>query len=238
MDCFIRIIMLKNKSILTCLFFVMGFVFILLDSCSKENSTIITDNDGNVYHYVTIGTQVWTVENLKTKKFGNGELIGTTTPATLDISNEDSPKYQWAFGGYDTSATKYGRLYTWYTVTDNRNICPAGWHVPSDAEWTTLTTYLGGESVAGGKLKETGITHWLTPNIGATNESGFLALPGGSRDYGGSFGNYRHAGTWWSSTSTSALDAFSRSMYHDETSTDRSANDKHFGFSVRCVKDN
>src|SRR4029078_12512714 len=153
----------------------VGVFLILVISCKKDNETpaTVTDIDGNVYHTVTIGTQVWMVENLKTTKYRNGDLIGTTIPATLDISSESTPKYQWAYKGEESNVATYGRLYTWYAVADSRNVCPTGWHVPSDAEWTTLTTYLGGESVAGGKLKENGTVHWESPNTGATNESGF-----------------------------------------------------------------
>ena len=128
----------------------------------KTYTGTVPDIDGNVYNTVTIGTQVWMAENLKTTKYRNGDLIGTTTPATLDISGESYTKYQWAYDGNESNVATYGRLYTWYAVTDTRNVCPTGWHVPTDAEWTTLTTFLGGESVAGGKLKETGTTHWAS----------------------------------------------------------------------------
>jgi len=168
----------------------MGLVLILTNSCKKEedSNNKITDVDGNVYTSVTIGTQVWMVENLKTTKYSNGDLIGTTTPATLDISGESTPKYQWAYDGNESNVATYGRLYTWYAVTDIRGVCPIGWHVPTDAEWTTLSIFLGGDNVAGGKLKETGTTHWTTPNIEATNETDFTALPGGSRSNSGAFG--------------------------------------------------
>ena len=103
----------------------------------------VTDIDGNQYNTVTIGNQVWMAENLKTTKYQNGDEIGTTTPATLDISGETSPKYQWAYNGSEANVNTYGRLYTWYAVADERNICPAGWHVPSDDEWKTLEMFLG-----------------------------------------------------------------------------------------------
>jgi len=151
---------------------------ILLINCQKDDDNTVTDVDGNVYHTVEIGTQVWMVENLKTTKYRNGDLIGTTTPATLDISSEATPKYQWAFEGNESNVNTYGRLYTWWAVTDIRGVCPTGWHVPTEDDWITLTTYLGGEDVAGGKLKEAGTTHWWAPNEGATNSSGFTALPG------------------------------------------------------------
>jgi uncharacterized protein (TIGR02145 family) len=168
----------------------------LIYSCKKEEEDI-TDVDGNVYTSVTIGTQVLMVENLKTTRYRNGDLIGTTTPATKDIHAEANPKYQWAYDGNESNVVTYGRLYTWDAVTDSRNLCPTGWHVPSDAEWTTLT-YLGGESAAGGKLKEAGTAHWLAPNTGATNESGFTALPGGIRDTDGDFAAIGWFCAFWS----------------------------------------
>ena len=126
-----------------------------------------------------------------------------------------------------------------------KNVCPTGWHVPTDAEWTTLTTYLGGESVAGGKLKETGTTHWTTPNTGATNETGFLALPGGGRaiDFNGTFYAIEAAGCWWSSTvhlptdHYPAVDAFYRFMYYNDSRVRRDYCSKHYGSSVRCIRD-
>ena len=209
-------------------------LIILIQSCKKEDDNAIKDIDGNVYTSVTIGTQVWMKENLKTTKYRNGDLIGTTSPATKDISGESTPKYQWAYEGNESNVNTYGRLYTGYAVTDTRNVCPVGWHVPSDAEWTTLTTYLGGESVAGDKLKETGTTHWSAPNEGATNSSGFTALPGGYRAYNGAFGT---DGRWWSSTESEMGTAYGRSMFHNGSNVDRAIQYKNFGWSVRCLRD-
>ncbi|MFA6581335.1 MAG: fibrobacter succinogenes major paralogous domain-containing protein, partial [Paludibacter sp.] len=105
-------------------------------------SETVTDIDGNTYHTVKIGTQTWMVENLKTTKYRNGDIIGTTTPSTKDISSESNPKYQWAFNGDESYVAKYGRLYTWYTINDDRKIAPNGWHVATDAEWIKLENYL------------------------------------------------------------------------------------------------
>ncbi|MFZ3064200.1 MAG: fibrobacter succinogenes major paralogous domain-containing protein, partial [Nitrospirota bacterium] len=140
------------------------------DSGGGGNTTV-TDIDGNVYNTVTIGAQVWMKENLKATKYRNSEDIPTTI---ADISGETSPKYQWAYGGNINNAAVYGRLYTWYAATDSRGLCPTGWHVPTNAEWTTLTDYLGTDP--GGKMKEAGTAHWTTPNTGADNSSGFTAL--------------------------------------------------------------
>ena len=199
-------------------------------------STTVTDYEDNVYTTVTIGAQVWMVENLKTTKYRNGDLIGTTTPVTLDISSESSPKYQWAYNGNENNISTFGRLYTWYAVTDSRNLCPAGWHVPNGAEWTTLTTYLGGEAVAGGKLKETGTTHWQSPNTDATNESSFIGLPGGSRLIS-TFDRFGFNGFWWSSTEFSTSGAHYLSMYYNYGMVYRDVIIKKVGFSVRCLRD-
>ena len=214
----------------------MGLQLILINSCKKsEESPEIKDADGNVYTSVTIGTQVWMVQNLKTTKYRNGDLIGTTTN---DISGEGSPEYQWAPDDNENNVATYGRLYTWYAVTDSRNVCPAGWHVPSDAEWSTFTTFLGGDTVAGGKLKETGTTLWTTPNTGATNETGFTALPSGYRYLDDSYINIGLIGFWWSSTEYSATDAYYHYMLCYFSKVYRLYDNKHYGFSVRCLKDN
>jgi uncharacterized protein (TIGR02145 family) len=222
--------------------FVVLLLIFFIQSCKKEVDNdvdnTIKDIDGNVYTSVTIGTQVWMVENLKTTRYRNGDLIGTTTTATLDISGESNQKYQWAYDGNESNVTTYGRLYTWYAATDSRNLCPTGWHVPTDTEWTTLTTYLGGEDDAGGKLKEAGTTHWLSSNTGATNESGFTALPSGNRNSNGPCFNIGSNGFWWSSTELSASYAYYRNMYCNYSSVLRDYYGKGSGFSVRCLKDN
>jgi uncharacterized protein (TIGR02145 family) len=204
----------------------------------------VTDIDGNVYNTVIIGTQTWMKENLRTTKYRNGDTIETTDPATLDISGESDPKYQWVFENDISHLAVYGRLYTWYATTDSRNVCPTGWHVPTNAEWTTLVNFLGGDSVAGGKLKETGTTHWKSPNTGATNESGFTALPGGLRFDNGIFeggGNYagdnHHGGSLWSSSENN-INAWSWGMVYDTSEIfSEDIYSKSSGFSVRCLKD-
>ena len=210
----------------------------------------VTDIDGNIYKTVTIGNQIWMAENLRTTRYRNGDLIETTNPATKNISGESNPKYQWIFEDNHSDLPIYGRLYTWYAVTDSRNIAPNGWHVPTSEEWTILATYLGGDSLAGGKLKETGTTHWKSPNKGATNESGFTALPGGCRPENGIFdgggvyvGDKHHYGGWWCSSEKNEHAAWNRYLsYQDDAlgsfdSTYR-YDDKKWGFSVRCIKDN
>jgi uncharacterized protein (TIGR02145 family) len=182
-------------------------------------------------------------ENLKTTKYNDGTPIPNTTDNTTWAALTTG-----AYSDYSntpSNSTPYGRLYNWYVVDNNaatkvasnggKNVCPTSWHMPTDAEWTTLTTYLGGESVAGGKLKDT--THWTTPNTGATNETGFTALPGGGRYVDGEYGIIGYEGYWWSSTEGSTTFAWSRGMSYDYTFVDRGPTPERSGFSVRCLKD-
>ena len=206
----------------------------------KKNSETVTDIDGNVYHTVTIGTQTWMLEDLKTTRYRNGDFIGTTSPATLDISSESTPKYQWAYAGNDSNVATYGRLYTWYAATDKRNICPVGWHVPTKVEWDILINYLGGEKAAQGKLKEAGTKHWNSPNTDATNESGFTALPGGNRWPNGRFlglGDFTH---WWTATEyeSDPQMAWRRMLSKDApVSNFKGSSGKGVGWLIRCIKD-
>jgi uncharacterized protein (TIGR02145 family) len=198
----------------------------------------VSDVDGNVYNTVTIGTQVWMQENLKTTKYNDGtEIPNVTDGATW--STLSTGAYCWYNNNAATYKETFGALYNWYVTASNnpKNVCPTGWHVPTDAEWTTLTTYLGGETVAGGKLKETGTTHWLTPNTGATNSSGFTALPGGNRLNDGSFDYIGQYGQWWSSTEYSDNYGWSRDMGYYFRTLDRAYYLKSSGYSVRCLKD-
>ena len=184
---------------------------------TNHESGTLTDNDGHTYNTVKIGSDWWMAEDLKTTKYRNGDPIGTTTPATLDVSGESTPSYQWPVDGDEGNVATYGRLYTWFTVTDARNICPTGWHVPADVEWETLKTNIGGELVAGGKLKEAGTTHWQTPNTGATNETGFKALPNGYRNLNGVFVSLQISSYHWSSTQNpTPAWAWGQHMYYND----------------------
>lgn len=146
----------------------------------------VSDIDGNIYKTIQIGAQAWMAENLKTTKFNDGSPIPYIADAT-DWSQLSAPGYCWYNNDAESFKTVIGALYNWYTTdvagNGGKNVCPSGWHVPTDPEWTILTDYLGGLSVAGGKLKESGISHWQSPNINASNESGFTAIPGGYRSY-------------------------------------------------------
>lgn len=194
----------------------------------------VKDIDGNVYKTVKIGGQVWMAENLRTLKCNNGKRIPLITNAK-SWKRHKTPAICW-YDNNPENKMKYGGLYNWYAVNTSR-LAPKGWHVPTDEEWTTLAKYLGGSNVAGGKLKETSITHWNSPNTGATNESGFSALPGGFRYYDGSFNDLGYNGYWWSATAYDATYAWYRSLNYDYENVHRNDYYKVYGFSVRCLRD-
>ncbi|HJW30298.1 MAG TPA: fibrobacter succinogenes major paralogous domain-containing protein [Saprospiraceae bacterium] len=211
----------------------------------------VTDYDGNVYSTINIGGQIWMLQNLRTTHYQDGTLI-PEVPDSLEwygLSSGASCFYQ----NSATNLATYGRLYNWYAATDTHNLAPAGWHVPSAAEWTTLSNYLSGDNTAGGRVKESGYSHWNTPNSGATNSSMFTALPGGARFVTvcssgcvpAYYGHLLIEANWWTtSTSTSNPDnALSRSADNTSTRFYRSAflggigyYDKRTGYSIRCVK--
>ena len=193
----------------------------------------VTDIDGTVYTSIVINGQEWMQQNLAVTKYRNGDPIPTGLSNTTWQNTTSG-----AYAIYDNVAannTTYGKLYNWYAVNDSRGLCPAGWHVPSDAEWTTLATSLGGSSVAGGKMKST--TGWISPNTGATNESGFTGLPGGYRYNGGPYDDVGNYGSWWSSTEYGSSVAWNRALVYFNSSVLRNGGNKQFGFSVRCVRD-
>ena len=195
----------------------------------------VTDIDGNVYNTEIIGTQVWMVENLKVSKYCNGDPISNITDSITWINLTKGAYCD--HNNIPANSTTYGKLFNWYAVHDNRRLAPIGWHVAYDEDWSILITFLGGESVAGGKLKEAGTLHWNTPNAGADNSSGFTALPGGMRGIDGSFfagGQYGH---WWSTTETDAAKAGECGMDYNKTIITSGSLFKIFGFSVRCLKD-
>jgi uncharacterized protein (TIGR02145 family) len=196
----------------------------------------VTDVDGNFYHIVTIGNQIWMTENLRTTKFNDGTSIPLVT-SNLPWNNLTSGAYCWYNNDSATYEIPYGKLYNWYAVNSG-NLCPMGWHVPSDAEWDMLGASLDG-SFVGDKVKEIGTTHWLSPNTGATNESGFTALPGGLRQENGIFSEIGSSSDWWSSTENNTLYALSRLVdsRYENFVKNVVGYPKKFGFSIRCVKD-
>lgn len=206
------------------------------DSIVEPNTNTVTDIDGNVYHTVTIGTQVWMVENLKTTKYNDGTNIPNVTDNTA-WANLTTPAYCW-YSNDIANKTLYGGLYNWYTVNIGK-LAPKGWHVPTDEEWTKLTDFLGGKNVAGKYLSEKGSTHWDSPNSESTNESGFTALPGGCMTTNGEFNFIGSGGLWWSSTIDQYYERFSwyRVIHSGSSIVERSAGFKEFPMSVRCIRD-
>ena len=204
--------------------------------CVKDaEESTLTDIDGNVYQTVAIGTQVWMAENLKVTHYPNGDDIPNVTDnATWEALNTGA---YCEYNNDTNNVATYGRLYSGYAVGDSRNIAPTGWHIPSDAEWQTLVDYLGGISVAGGKMKEAGTMHWYSPNIGATNESGFSGLPCGYRSYDGPYSRIGYSAYFWSSTELSSSEAWYRYLDYNGSGVYRGSSGKRFGYSVRCVRD-
>lgn len=205
------------------------------------NTLTVNDIDGNTYNTITIGTQTWLAENLKTTRYSNGDTI----PYVPDY-------FLWGnipgWGSLGTGArseninvtdfhSTYGWFFNWYAVNDKRNICPSGWHVPTDSEWTTLTLYLGGDIIAGVKLKESGTAYWAYPNLAATNESGFTALPGSHRPDGNGYIDPGWHGFWWTATEYDLSQAMSCTMANGSISVSRGKDNKTSGFSLRCIKD-
>ncbi len=207
----------------------------------------ITDAENNTYKTVIIGTQQWMAENLKVSKYSDGTTIPNITDNT-QWSNLTTGA--WTYYNNDpANNTKYGKLYNWYAVSPttngNKNVCPTGWHVPTDAEWMVLIDYLGGTSVAGGKMKEVGTTSWISPNTDATNTSLFTGLPGGFRDNNGNYFNIGYDGDWWSSTEGNTSNAWWRNLNYNfgnaygfgyDGPDSSYISNKEQGLSVRCLR--
>jgi uncharacterized protein (TIGR02145 family) len=207
------------------------------------NFIACTDGDNNNYQVVTIGNQIWMAENLKTTKYNDGTTIPLVTD-NIAWGALRTPGYCWYNNDEANYKTTYGGLYNWYVAgaytNGGKNVCPTGWHVPTDIQWTTLTLVLGGTNISGGKLKETGTTHWKSPNTGATNETAFTALPGGYRtDWEALFYSIGENGYWWSSTeSSTSSKAWCMHLYYNGNYVDLFNTWEMAGFSVRCIKDN
>jgi uncharacterized protein (TIGR02145 family) len=207
-----------------------------IDSFTTTDSLgTVSDIDGNSYLTIKIGDQWWMAENLKVRHYNNGDSIpvvadsiawgNLTTGAYCNYNNDTA---------YNAV---YGRLYNWYAVGDSRNIAPAGWHVPSDSEWQILNDYLGGQYVAGGKMKEAGTTHWQGQNVGATNESNFSALPGGYRRDVGFYNYLGYHAYFWSSIRDYYGYTTDIVLNYDDAIVVRVEADANYGFSIRCVRD-
>jgi uncharacterized protein (TIGR02145 family) len=192
--------------------------------------------DGYTYSSIILGNgQEWMAENLRTTSYANGDPIPNVTD---DTQWQNLTTGAWSF--YNNNSiyeNPYGKVYNWYSVVDPRNVCPTGWHVPTDAEYTILTDYLGGQAVAGGKMKSNGTQYWINPNTDATNESNFSGLPGGSRVNAGSFSNNGGYGFWWSSTEDLTGFPWNRYLVYSGGQVGRNLTNKEFGLSVRCLRD-
>ena len=195
-------------------------LFLFSSLMSSIHAQTVSDVDGNIYPTVNIGTQTWMARNLASTKAPDGTAI-VCYPY---LSVEDSVKI-------------YGRIYDWENA---KKACPAGWHLPSDEEWLQMIRYLGGPLQAGGKMKEAGLSHWKDPNKGATNESGFTALPGGYRTAKGKYINFKNnLAYFWTSTAADDVNAWGYYLTYGEPIIYRYSMSftKDMGFAVRCVKD-
>jgi uncharacterized protein (TIGR02145 family) len=213
-----------------------------LSFTTSTSNTIISSNPGagvtfNGYTYTSIvlgNGQEWMSENLKTTVYANGDPIPNVTDSLQWLTTTSGA---WAYYNDNSSFnSQYGKLYNWYTVVDSRNVCPNGWHVPTDLEWTILTDYLGGLIVSGGKMKNTGTQYWQSPNLAATNNIGFSALPGGYRSMFNSFFEIGNFAYFWSTSVFNSTNAWTRYLSFNSASTFKDGNSKSDGFSVRCLK--
>jgi len=232
-------------------FIITGLIIMYLYNCDRDNQNNhekvypitfnpgiqygqLTDLDGNAYKTVTIDTQTWMAENLKTTKYSDGTEIPLLTSNSEWINN--TPGYCWYENNSGIYKNTYGALYKWYTINTG-HLCPAGWHVPSDSEWLALINYTGSELYAGRNLKEAGTTHWLCPEYGGDNNYGFTALPGGWRESGGQFVLIGIDGIFWTSSAKDDKTAYDRVIYSCYEDIPQDWAPENFGFSVRCVKD-
>lgn len=205
---------------------------------SGKNLTILGKVNliANTESSVVICNQEWKVRNLDVDRYRNGDIIPQVNDVTAWASLTTGA---WCYYNEDpANGAVYGKLYNWYALTDPRGLAPEGWHIPTKDEFTELSNCLGGDALSGGALKDTGIMYWQNPNIGATNSSGFTALPGGMRDYNGS-GYYQLTtiALYWTYTEESIPNAWSVYLFPNNTTFKLDINNKHYGFSVRCVKD-
>jgi uncharacterized protein (TIGR02145 family) len=224
----------------TCSLIILASLLIMTGGCKKDNegNSTVRDIDGNVYNTVTIGAQTWMKENLKAIHYRNGEPIPNVTG-----SSEWNERDAGAYCDYDNTpgnSSNFGRLYNFYAVHDPRNICPEGWHVPEKDDWIELFDYLGGDSIAGGKLKTAGTIEagdglWYEPNTGATNESGFSALPGGLRSSKGFF-DINYGGLWWSGSDSIPNLGWYVYVNHHTAIAGKGITVARSGFSIRCIK--
>lgn len=244
-------------SIFSSVTFILFGLLICKETIATERE-FVKDRDGNVYSTVVVDSgdrllksQVWMKENLNVSHYRNGDKIEHAPTAEMWQKCNREEKGAWCY--YNNNERKgevYGKLYNWYAVNDPRGIAPEGWHVPSDQEWIILERhcgmalleglergYRGGNEGVGGKLKCSGDQFWALPNTGATNESGFAALPGGYRFNYGTFLNEGYVAYFWTTTEIGNRSAFSRCLLSSHNVVSRYNNSKSYGFSLRCIKD-
>lgn len=226
------------KSKISSSILILGVLVILAISCKKEDGKPpdpVADIEGNTYKTVRIGNQVWMAENLKTTRYNDGTDIPLITNA-IAWDNLTTPGYCWYNNDEATYKNTYGALYNGYTVSTGK-LCPTGWHVPAREEWQQLRVFLNDTITGGGKMKEAGTTHWLTPNKGADNSSGFTALAAGIRYFEGSFSSVLYYTSFWSASEVSQEDEWYLSLYFGDARVNINHISKKHGFSVRCIKD-
>ncbi len=221
-------------TLITILFF--GLISCSNEETKKQNQITTRPSIPILNNEVRIGDQVWMTKNLNASLYRNGDPIPYVTDPTQWANLTTGA---WCYNSNNSdNRSNYGKLYNWYAINDPRGLAPIGWHIPSDIEWTTLTTFLGGLSIAGGELKEAGTSHWRAPNAAATNNSRFTALPGGYRGGSGTFYLVGANGYWWTSSESNALNGINRRILYDSGFVYRSSIfGKSNGFSVRCVRD-
>jgi uncharacterized protein (TIGR02145 family) len=215
---------------------ILAGLLTIMTGCRKEDKPLdpVVDIDGNAYKTVNINSRIWMNENLRTTRYNDGRDI----PLTADADNWNNLVSD-GFCWYNNDASNkdtYGALYNGYAIVTG-NLCPAGWHVPSIEEWRELSTVLGDSATAGGKMKEAGTDHWLSPNKGADNSSGFNGLPSGIRYFEGTFTSIQTYTAIWSSTESVGDDLWSAGLYYAESGLTMNHKSKKYGFSVRCIKD-
>jgi len=238
--------MQQKHNLLTILMLALVSTLLIFTACEKDedddpatddptNEGTVTDIDGNVYSTVQIGDQVWMSENLKTTTYNNGTSIDLVTDNTA-WENNTTGAYCWYDNDEAQYADTYGALYNWHAVNTG-NLCPEGWHVPTDAEWTALEDYIGSDGHSGTEGTALKATSGWNNDGNGTDDYGFTALPGGYRYYDGAFYYIGSYGNWWSATEGTAINAWDRSLYYDVSYVYRYYDSKESGFSVRCLRD-
>jgi uncharacterized protein (TIGR02145 family) len=227
-----------------------GFMLICLYSCGEKTETPdpdpnhlnkdlvygeVMDMEGNTYKTIQIGTTIWMAENLRSTRLCNGDAIYGMPELTTWLENKDQKLPAWVYANNNPALDEpYGKLYNWYAVEDARGLCPCGWEIPTEEEWSNLQSHLGDDS--GGKMKTAGLFYWQSPNTGATNESGYSGLPAGLRTAQGSFENFGTGGIWWTNNELDAFSAKVIALTFNSSDIGIGFAEKATGLSIRCIK--